>query len=89
MEIVCDACDHWQKAEDCCRSSQQDRPQAGASGSNDRLPEVHPPLVEPVGVIDEDNAIVDYHSGQGDDTNTGHNDAKGQFHDGQAQKNSP
>ena len=82
MEIEGDAGDHGQKAEDRCRSGQQYRPQAGASGSNDRLPEVHPPLVEPVGVIDEDNSVVDHHSGKGDDPHTGHDDAKGQVHSG-------
>ena len=87
MEIVGDAGDHGQQAEDRCHRGQQDRPQAGTSSSDDRLPEVHPPLAEPVGVIDEDDGVVDHHPGQGNDSYPGHDDAKGQLQGGQAKKN--
>lgn len=86
MEIIGDTRDHGQQAEDRCHRRQQNRPQARASGGDDGLPEVHPSLVEPVGVMDEDDGIVDHYPGQGDDPDPGHDDAKGQLHNGKAKE---
>ena len=89
MEVIGDAGYHGEQAENGGYRGQKNGPQARAPGCDDRLTKMHPSLVQPVGVVDEHDGVVNYYSCKGDNANPGHDNTEGQPHDREPEEHPP